>query len=266
MRRSLSVLILAVFVPLAPLAAHGQGMGPGNSTPLALDLKKVAVGSWAEYTMTIGMGGGMTMKSRWALVGRNASGNTLEMSMEGGPMAMMGGKMVAKMVLVPDPVGAAKPVKQMVMQMGDRDPMEMPLDMPGMPAQKFQKPDPKKLVGKEDVKVPAGTFKASHYRDKTDNGTVDAWVSEDVAPLGMIKVTTSPKPGAVGPNGQPMPSVTMELVAKGKDAKPTITKTPKPFDPSMFGGGHGGPPPGAKPAGSATPAPAPAPAAAPAKK
>jgi hypothetical protein len=261
MRRSLFFLLAL----LAPLAAHGQGMGPGNSTPLALDLKKVPVGSWAEYTMTIGMGGGMTMKSRWALVGRNSAGNTLEMSMEGGPMAMMGGKMIAKMVLVADPVGAAKPVKQMVMQMGDRDPMEMPLDMPGMPAQKFQKPDPKKLVGKEDIKVPAGTFKASHYRDKTDNGTVDSWVSEDVAPLGMIKVTTSPKPGAVGPNGQPMPAVTMELVARGKDAKPVITKPPKPFDPSMFGGGHGGPPPGAgKPAAAPPPAPAPAPA--PAKK
>ena len=152
MRRSFLAPAM-VLACLAPASAFGQSMGASGSTPLALDLRKVPVGSWAEYTMTVALGAGMTMKSRWALVGRDGNGNTLEMSMEGGPMAMMGGKMLVKMVLVPDPTTSAKPVKQMIMQMGDRDPMEMPLDMPNMPTQKFQKPDPKKLVGTEDVKV-----------------------------------------------------------------------------------------------------------------
>src|SRR5256885_3257571 len=230
MRRSLLPLIFAC---LAPATAFGQSMGGGGSTPLALDLHKVPVGAWAEYTMTIAAGGGMSMKWRWALVGRNASGNTLEMSVEGGPVAMMGGKMVMKMVLVPDPIGAAKPVKQLVMQMGDRDPMEMPLTMPNMPPQKFQKPDPKKLVGKEEIKVAAGTFKTSYYHDVTERAVIDLWVSEGVGPLGMVKMTATPPPGKQDPQSPP---ITMELTAKGNDAKAIITKPPKPFDPAEFGG------------------------------
>jgi hypothetical protein len=254
MKRSL-IVVLAL---LAPAAASAQPLATGGSTPLALDLKKVPVGSWAEYSTTIALGGGMKMTSRWALVARKAGSSTLEMSMEGGPVAMMGGKMTMQMVLVPNPIGSDKPITKAVMQVGDRDPMEMPLGSPGMSAPKFQKPDPKKLVGKEELKVLAGTFKTSHYRDVSDRGTVDAWVSDQVPPLGMVKVTTTPKPGTAGPGGQPMPPVTMELMARGKDAKAQITKPAKPFDPNAFGGMHGGPPPGA-------PAPATAAPAAPAK-
>jgi hypothetical protein len=242
-----------MFLCSPSVLAQPGAMGGMGSTPLAVDLKKVPVGSWAEYSATIGQ---MTMKSRWAFVARDKQGHTVEMTMEGGPMAMMGGKMAMKMVLVPDPTTSSKPVKQMVMQMGSQDPMEMPLNMPNMPTQKFQKPDPKKLVGKETINVAAGSFKTSHYRDTVENGTTDVWVSEDVAPLGMVKVQTTPTPGAKGPGGMPMPSVSMELVARGKDAKPTITKAPKPFNPAlMFGGGAGRPSGAAAPADGASPAP-----------
>jgi hypothetical protein len=263
MRRSLLPILL---VCLTPAAAFAQIAG--GSTPLALDLKKVPVGAWSEYTMTVAMGSGMTMKSRWSLVARNSGASTLEMTAEGGPVAQMGGKMIMRMVLAPDPIKADKPVTELVMQMGDKDPMQLPLNMPGMPAQKFQKPDPKKLVGKEQIKVAGGTFKTSHYRDVTDSATVDSWVSDQAPPLGMVKVSTTPKPGATGPRGEPLPPVTMELSGRGKDAKPQITKTAKPFDPSMMGGpgGHpgAGPPPAAHPAPSG--ATAPGAAEAPAKK
>jgi hypothetical protein len=239
------IVTLALCAPALP-AFSQMGEEP---TPLALDLKKVAVGSWAEYSMTIGAGAGMTVKSRWALVARDATSNTIEMSAQGPPLEQVGGKTLVKMVLVPDPVKSQHPVKQMVLKLGDRDPMEMPLDMPGMPAQRFEKPDPKKLVGKESLKVAAGTFKTSHYRDVKNGVTLDFWTSDDVQPLGLVKLTTSPKPGAQAPGGQPIPPVTLQLVARGKDAKPGITKPAKPFDPAALGG----PPPSA-------PAPAPAPA------
>lgn len=229
------ILSLALLAPAFP--ALGQ-LGSA-STPLAVDLKKVPVGTWAEYNMIISAGGQkMTVKSRWALVARDANSITLESINEGGPMGP-GAKQIIKMVLVPDPVNAERPVKSMVMKVGDRDPMEMPLDLPGMPAQKFEKPDPKKLKGTQQVKVPAGTFKAGHYKDVNQGVTIDAWISEEIAPLGLVKMTTAPKPGATAPGGQPMPSMSLELVARGKDAKPVITKGAKPFDPAAFG-----PPPG----------------------
>jgi hypothetical protein len=150
------------------------------------------------------------------------------MSMLGAMTAQMGGKITLKMVLDPDPIGAAKPVKEMVMQVGDGDPMQAPADAP---RQKFQKPDAKTLVGKETIKVEAGSFPSTHYRDHTPAGTVDVWVSEAIPPLGLVKVATTPEPKAGDADSPSIPPATMELSATGTGAKPTITKPAKPFDP-----------------------------------
>jgi hypothetical protein len=245
MRAAVAFLVLAV----TPAVARAQGMAP---TPLVVDLKKATVGAWSEYSMSAGPRSG---KIRWSLINRDGENHTLEMTMEGGPQ-MGGQKMALQMTLVPNPTAAAKPVKKLVMQMGAMDPMEMPLDMPGMSGQKFEKPDPKKKVGKEQLKVPAGTFSADHYRDTLPQGTVDTWLSETVVPLGLVKMTLTPKDGAP-PGAGPMQ---LELTSRGKGAKPAITKEAKPFDPSAFGmggGAHGGTPPAA-PADKAPPAKPPA--------
>src|SRR5947209_7528118 len=77
---SFARLFLLALASLPAAAAFGQGLGANGATPLAVDLRKVPIGSWAEYTMTIGPGAGTTMKSRWALVARNATSNTMEMA------------------------------------------------------------------------------------------------------------------------------------------------------------------------------------------
>lgn len=221
-----TLLALTIGATLAPWSASAQ-MSPQPPMPMVVDLKKVEVGSWASYSTSVAQ---MNMTAKLALVARDASSVTMETSMEGGMMAMMGGKMALKVVMDPDPTTAAKPVKQMIMQVGNQDPMLAP---DSMPAQKYSKPDPKALVGQETIKVAAGSFKTSHYRNKTEQGTVDVWVSEDVPPTGMVKLTTS----AMQSGGQNIPPMTMELSAMGKGAKATITKAPKPFDPQMMMGG-----------------------------
>ena len=218
--------IVALDLILLPAVAAAQPTGSPQSLPLVVDLKKAPVGSWAEYGMNFGE---VKMKSRWALVARDATSSTLEMSMLGAMTAQMGGKITLKMVLDPDPIGAAKPVKEMVMQVGDSDPMLAP---PDAPRQKFQKPDAKTLVGKETIKVEAGSFPSTHYRDHTPVGTVDVWVSEAIPPLGLVKVVTTPEPKAGDADSPSIPPATMELSATGTGAKPTITKPAKPFDPS----------------------------------
>ena len=223
--------IIALALVLLPAAAAAQPTGSPQSLPLVVDLRKAAVGSWAEYGMTFGEA---VMKSRWALVARGASSTTLEMSMQGGPTVQMGGKVTLKMVLDPDPIGAAKPVKEIVMQIGDGNPMQAP---PDAPAQKFQKPDAKTLVGKETIKVEAGSFPSTHYRDHTPVGTVDVWVSEAVPPLGLIKVTTTPEPKSGSADAPAIPPASMELTGTGTGAKPTITKPAKPYDPKGMTGG-----------------------------
>jgi hypothetical protein len=108
---------------------------------------------------------------------------------------------------------------------------------PDVPKQKFQRPDAKTAVGKETIKVEAGTFPTTHYRDHTPVGTVDVWVSEAVPPLGLIKVTTTPEPKSGGADAPAIPPASMELTGTGTGAKPTITKPAKPYDPKGMTGG-----------------------------
>jgi hypothetical protein len=233
LKKTLPILFTAIALAPSPVAAQ---MSPQPPMPMVVDLKKIDVGSWASYTTTMGE---MKMTAKTSLVARDASSVSMETSMEGGMMAMMGGKMTMRLVMDPDPTISEKPVKQVVMQIGDQDPMLAP---DNMPAQKYSKPDPKSLVGKETLKTAAGSFKTAHYRSKTPQGTVDVWVSEDVPPTGLVKLTTE----AMQAGGQPIPAMTMELAAMGKGAKPTITKAPKPFDPQkMMGGAAPAPAPGA---------------------
>jgi hypothetical protein len=245
-------------------AAFAQTPGQGPPMPLAVDLAKIPAGSSADYAMT--MGQLPPMKMRIALVGKSATANTIETTMEGG-MLSAAGKVVMQMVLAPGPEGL---IKKSVMQLGSGDPMELPVAMTG--EKPFTKPNNKGLVGSETVKVAAGSFKAKHYRDKTPQGDkVDYWVSETAPPIGLVKIEADQKS-----NPQVKGKVTLELTAMGKDVKPSITKPAKPFDQaalmqqmmSAAGAGPGAKPapppssggPGAKPASpppSGPPAPAP---------
>ena len=64
--------------------------------------------------------------------------------------------------------GSDGTVQKMVLQVGANDPMEMPVQ--GAQRKQFAKPDPKKLVKEETVKVAAGSYKTKHYHDKTAAG------------------------------------------------------------------------------------------------
>ena len=231
---SLPVLALALAL-LAPAVASAQ-LGQGPPTPMVTDLAKVPTGSWAQYSMMVGSLPPMTMKM--ALVGKGAAGNTIEMSVEGGMSAKIG-QVVTQVTMQSGPAAEGK-VQKLVVQMGANDPMEM--QTTGGQGQ-FAKPDPKTLVKEETVKVKAGSYKTKHYRTKTAQGdSVDAWVSETVNPIGLVKLEMTQKsnPMVTGP-------ITMELTSLGKDAKPSITKPAKPYDQAAFmkevmAGAGGGPP------------------------
>jgi hypothetical protein len=238
MSRSLAVIVF--LSGLVPAVASAQAPGQGPPMPMAVDLAKVPIGTWAEYT--VAMGQLPPMSTRMSLVGKGV----LETSVEGGMMAQIGGRMTLQMTLAPGGEKEGK-VQKMVMQMGAGDPMDFPVT-PGQ--QQFNKPNPKMLVKEESVTVKGGTFKTKHYRDKTPAGdAVDYWISEKVPPLGLVKMEAEQKqnPNIKGP-------IKFELTATGKDAKPAITKPAKPFDQGvmmqqMTGGG--------KPTGGAAPPAAP---------
>jgi hypothetical protein len=236
---------------VGPAAAFAQAPVQATPMPIALDLAKVQVGSWADYSMT--MGKLPPMKMRMALVAKAPGANVIESAVEGG-LVGAAGKMVMHISIAP---GANFPVKQVVMQLGAADPMELPLEMAG--GKPFTRPNPKSLIGSEMVKVSAGSFKAKHYREKTPQGDrFEYWVSDGAPPLGIVKVEVDQKnnPSIKGVMG-------FELLHVGKDAKPLVTKPAKPYDQAvlmqqlMAGGAGAGGPGAAKPA--PTPAPAPGP-------
>jgi hypothetical protein len=217
---------LALAALLLPSIARAQAPGVPAGMPLVVDMQKMEVGSWAEYHMSMGS---IALTSRWALVARDAKSNTIELQTKGATIAK---PVTLRLVLAPDPTRDDKPSKPMLVQFGDDAPMFVPKETP---TQKFQRPDRKNLIGKEEIKVPAGTFKTTHYREKNAMGSVDIWVSEAVFPLGIVKVVTSPEPDKNAPAAMQVPVATMELLSTGKGAKPVITKKAKPFDEKKMG-------------------------------
>jgi hypothetical protein len=226
MRKLLVTLLAAA---LLPSAARAQAPGVPAAMPLVVDMTKTEIGAWAEYKMAMGS---ILLTSRWALVARDATSNTLEVATTGSALAKA---VVLRMVLPEDPTSNAKLRKPLVLQLGHDDPMIAP---PETLAQRFQRPDDTNLVGKEEIKVAAGTFKTRHYREKNTMGTVDIWVSEDVAPLGVVKVVTVVDDGAS--KELSVPPATMELVGTGTGERPIITKKPKPYDAKKMQGLVGG--------------------------
>jgi hypothetical protein len=246
--------------------AHAQGpqMGASTPLPLAIDLKKVPVGSWSEYRIADGQ---KTLSVRMALVARSAQAVDVETQIRGGPVAALG-RATVRMSL---PLGAGTEVRpsEQVIQLGDNPPMLLPDDVGRQGAQLFKKLDPKQRVGVDRVTVPAGVFsRADHYREKGSAGeAVDFWIDRSVFPFGLVKVASS--------SGANAASVAMELTAHGRGAKRVITRSPIAFnaaeimkqaEPAMAGArpDNGGPPlrpipsphPGMPPTpASSTPAP-----------
>ncbi len=45
-------------------------------------------------------------------------------------------------------------------------------------------------IGVEEVEVPAGKDKATHYRTEAAGQTIDYWISDEAKPIGLVKLTS----------------------------------------------------------------------------
>jgi len=209
MRIAVVLLLLAA----APARAQAPGTTP---LPLGMDLRKAPVGAWSEYTVKVA--DLPPMKQRFAMVARDAATHTVEVSSEGGPLGSK--KMVLRFILEADP--KKDRVRRSIIQLEDNDPMELP---PGS----AQFTPPKKQVGTATVKVAAGSFSTRHYKDRSKDGSVmEVWMSDQAPPFGIVKLAGEALEGK-----NPL---TMELAARGSDAKPVVTKPPQPFNQDVLMG------------------------------
>lgn len=181
---------------------------------------RLTVGQWSSYRYVGGRADGTTM--RMAIVGAERQNDSTflwyEMRIEDGKHPDRGPTITQMLVS-----GLGTPdfsIHGMVMKAGNRQALRYP-DMMlqamagpikkgvgGMIEQKC-KQGAVQVLGWETVSVPAGRFRALHFRDGDD----EAWVSPE---LGFPLVRyTSTKAG------------TMELTGHGADAKSSITETPQ---------------------------------------
>jgi hypothetical protein len=187
-------LVLALAVAASAWAQRGGrgGMGMMGSLPKMPGLSNPVVGSGAEYQMTTK---GKDMDVAWAIVGKeDVSGNPgiwIETRMQSPDV---GGEMVSKMLMVT--TGPEAGMKRMIMQQPGQPPMEMTGMMMGLmkggqaqPSSSGGKAEYGELVGTETITVPAGTYACQHYRKQEKSGPVDYWVSDQITPYAMAKMT-----------------------------------------------------------------------------
>jgi hypothetical protein len=204
------IFTLAAMLPGFAGAQMGMHAGPAMR-----GIFNPVVGSGGEYELTTDRGKTVMEIS---VVGKESvdgkDGYWFEMAIANASM----GQMISKILTVLD--GQDTVVSCMIMQMGNRPPMEMPTQMYKANAQKQSADirDRAEDVGPETVTTPAGTFAAEHYKMKDGSG--DAWVAPKAGPYGLVKFQGKDS--------------TMVLTKVITDAKDKITGTPQPFNPMMF--------------------------------
>jgi len=188
------MLALALAVAGGLWAQRPGGGGMFGNMPSMPGLQNPTVGSGAEYLITTK---GKEMDVATVALGKEdvagAAGFWMEMRMTS---AETGGELVMKTLTVT--TGTQAGVKRMIMQTPGRPPMELGGMMMSMMQQHQPPPatggaggkgDMGVLVGTESVTVPAGTFSCQHYRKQEQNGPVDMWISTEVSPYAMVKLT-----------------------------------------------------------------------------
>ncbi|MBU1936428.1 DUF3108 domain-containing protein [bacterium] len=199
------------------------------------DPDKVHPGAWASYKLhTIGEDGKPeTLDWKMSCVGTekvdDQDGIWLEMEME---MPKSDKRDVSHMIMKTLVLGATtdkQTIETMIIQADDQPPMEMHMGM-GMDDEGTEVPEIEEL-GKETVKVPAGTFTCQHFRTTTDDGITDLYISDEASLYGMVKMESGEskmelvdhgKTGAVSQiKGEPVNPMDMQQIMKNmKDLKP----------------------------------------------
>jgi len=198
-KRVVMVVVAALAVTVGVWAQRPPGRGGmggmfGNM-PSMPGLQNPTVGSGAEYLVTTK---GKEMDVATVALGKEdvngGPGYWMEMRMTS---PELGGEMVMKTLTVVSSTESG--VKRMIMQRPGQPPMEMSGMMMSMMQQHQPQPTTPtggkggrgELVGTESVTVPAGTFSCQHYRSQENGGPVDVWVSMQVTPYGMVKMTSA---------------------------------------------------------------------------
>jgi hypothetical protein len=201
-----------IFALARPAVVEAQM--PTPSLPTILHLKDVPVGSFATYRVNIP--GQPPMRQKVSVVGRGDKGASIEIQV-GDEGASSKRTILVRVDLVFKNDATWAP-STMAIKVGANRAMALPAQLPSY-GSLFQLIDRNTLGKPETLKVAAGTFKARRFEPK--GATKIAWMSENVPPFGLVKLSE----GRAGAN------VDMELVERGAGAKPALVGESLPFNP-----------------------------------
>jgi len=153
---------------------------PGNASLSFEALQKAPVGAWAEYSMMVGTKKGSTM--RYSLVEKSAKSLGLEIETVMPPLVM-------RMDFAANGASAWK-LTRIRMRMGQGPVQDAP------PPEGTDEAIKKggnfgTLLGIETLKTPAGSFECRHYKQKTQQGEGDVWMSDKLLPSGLVQTTVA---------------------------------------------------------------------------
>jgi hypothetical protein len=215
MRLTRRAVVITIFVFALATGSAGAQMGMGMHPPQFKGVWNPVVGSGAVYKVDSKESHNSEMEV--AVVGTETvddkPGYWMEMTMKD---LRIDGTVYMKNLIVLD--GKNTRARRMIMQAPGQPPMEFPLEMMQRGRPQEQHADIREeaeRVGTESVTTPAGTFTCEHYKLKDGSG--DVWVSDKVAPWGVVKMTGRDS--------------NMTLVRVITNAKTHITGTPQKFDP-----------------------------------
>jgi hypothetical protein len=215
MRIACRTVVLTIAVLALAAGNASAQMGMGMHPPQFKGVWNPVVGSGAAYRVDSKESHNSEMEV--AVVGTETvdgkPGYWMEMTMKD---PRMDGTVYMKNLVVLD--GKNTRMRRMIMQAPGQPPMEFPLEMMQRGQTQEQHADIREQaerLGTESVTTLAGTFTCEHYRLKDGSG--DVWVSDKVAPWGVVKMTGRDS--------------NMTLVRVITNAKTHITGTPQKFDP-----------------------------------
>jgi len=106
--------------------------------------------------------------------------------------------------------------QRLIVKAAGQPAMELPVTLQAQQVPETNLKQTAKLIGKEQITTPAGTFSCDHYQTNERGGPVDAWVTASVSPYGLVKMTSR--------------DTTITLAKLVKGAKSRITETPQKIE------------------------------------
>lgn len=210
MRTTLSAGFVAALLAAGPAALHAQGTCGGY-------IKAPAAGGWSEYVLRVPSSA--DLKVRLAVTGAESRQERKLIWFEtrvDGPAGIM-----VSQLLVPGYPYENAGLQDAVMKGLDGQVIQLgpnllvrarEQELPRLHKSIVDGCASAQLVGNEQIKVPAGTFRTRHY--KSAQAGADIWVSAEM-PFGLVKMTNS------------IDNSSMELTGNGTDAKTSVSGTPR---------------------------------------